>query len=87
MLCRGDLVITGDIPLADRVIQKNGHALDHRGKMFTKDNIKQILAVRDLMQTLRDSGQVTGGPAAITGKDSRQFANSLDRFLTKNSAS
>ncbi|HLF97927.1 MAG TPA: YaiI/YqxD family protein, partial [Methylococcaceae bacterium] len=59
----GDLVITGDIPLADAVIAKGGHALNPRGELYTPDNIKQRLAMRDLMEQLRSSGIDTGGPA------------------------
>lgn len=83
MVEENDIVITGDIPLADRVVSKNAYAIDHRGKMFTENNIKQALAVRDLMQVLRDSGEITGGPKAMTKKDAHQFANHFDSFLYK----
>ena len=79
----GDLVITADIPLADRVISKNAHAIDHRGETYTVDNIKQYLAMRNLMQEIRDSGEMTKGPAAFSQKDSQQFANSLNKFLQR----
>ena len=62
MLKEGDLVITADIPLADRVISKNAYAIDHRGELFTKDNIKQYLAMRNLMEQIRESGENTKGP-------------------------
>ena len=78
-----DLVITADIPLADRVISKEAHAIDHRGAMYTQDNIKEYLAYRNLMQEIRDSGEMTRGPAAFSQKDSQQFANSLNSFLQK----
>ena len=83
MLNPNDLVITADIPLADRTIDKNAHAIDHRGSMYTKDNIKQFLAMRNLMQEIRDSGEITKGPAAFSQKDAQQFANSLNNFLQK----
>ena len=83
MLDTDDLVITADIPLADRTIEKNAHAIDHRGSMYTKDNIKQYLAIRNLMQEIRDSGEITKGPAAFSQKDAQQFANSLNSFLQK----
>ena len=83
LLNENDLVITADIPLADRVISKNAHAIDHRGAMYTKDNIKQYLAYRNLMQEIRDSGEMTKGPSAFSLKDSQQFANSLNSFLQK----
>lgn len=76
-----DLVITADIPLADRVISKNAHAIDHRGELYTEDNIKHYLAMRNLMQEIRDSGEVTKGPKAFNQKDCQQFANSLNKFL------
>ena len=76
-----DLVITADIPLADRVISKNAHAIDHRGELYTEDNIKHYLAMRNLMQEIRDSGEVTKGPKAFDQKDSQNFANSLNKFL------
>ena len=83
MLSKNDLVITADIPLADRTINKNGHAIDHRGAMYTEDNIKQYLAIRNLMQEIRDSGEITKGPPAFNQKDAQQFANSLNNFLQK----
>ncbi len=83
MLEENDLVITADIPLADRTIEKNAHAIDHRGAMYTKDNIKQYLAIRNLMQEIRDSGEITKGPAPFNQKDAQQFANSLNNFLQK----
>ena len=83
MLNPNDLVITADIPLADRTIDKDAHAIDHRGTMYTKDNIKQFLAMRNLMQEIRDSGEITKGPAPFSQKDAQQFANSLNAFLQK----
>lgn len=84
MLQENDLVITADIPLADRTIQKNAHAIDHRGATYTQDNIKQYLAIRNLMQEIRDSGEMTKGPAPFSQKDAQQFANSFNAFLQKN---
>lgn len=78
-----DLVITADIPLADRVISKKGYALDHRGKFFTADNIKQSLAIRNLMHDIRESGEITKGPPPFGKKDVQNFVNKLDQFLTK----
>lgn len=79
----GDLVITADIPLADKIIEKNAHAIDHRGELYTTDNIKEYLAFRNLMQELRDSGEVTKGPAPFSKNDSQKFANQLNMFLQK----
>jgi uncharacterized protein YaiI (UPF0178 family) len=79
----GDLVITGDIPLAAEVIEKGGHALTPRGELYSVDNIREHLVMRDFMDTLRASGIDTGGPAALSQKDRQSFANQLDQFLTR----
>ena len=79
----GDLVITADIPLAAEVIEKGGHALNPRGELYTTENIKARLNMRDFMDTLRSSGINTGGPPAISLSDRQAFANNLDRFLAK----
>lgn len=79
----GDLVITADIPLADRVITRGAYAINPRGELYTEENIKDRLAMRDLMAELRDCGMVTGGPAEFGGKDRQAFANRLDSLLTK----
>lgn len=78
-----DLVITADIPLADRVISKNAHAIDHRGELYSVDNIKQYLAMRNLKDEIRSTGEMTRGPAPFGAKDAHQFANQLNAFLTK----
>jgi len=79
----GDLIITADIPLADRIITKNAHAIDHRGELYTKENIKQHLAMRDLMESIREMGEMTKGPKPYTQKDAQSFANALNAFLQK----
>lgn len=78
---RGDLVITADIPLADAVIQKNGTALNPRGELYSEDNIKQRLSMRNFSETLRSTGMTTGGPDKISKKEIQAFANCLDCFL------
>ena len=83
---QGDLVITADIPLAATVIDKGGLALNPRGELYTEENIKERLAMRNLMDELRGMGEVTGGPAALGKKDRQAFANALDRLLTRISA-
>lgn len=83
MAKEGDLVITADIPLADRIISQNAHAIDHRGELYSIDNIKQYLAMRNLMEEIRNSGEMTGGPKPFSQKDAHEFANALHRFLTK----
>ena len=80
----GDLVITSDIPLAAEVIEKGGHALNPRGELYTINNIKARLNMRDFMESLRSSGVTTGGPAALSQSDRQSFANNLDKLLTKN---
>ena len=78
----GDLVITADIPLAADVVRRCGHALNPRGELYTEDNVHQHLAVRNLMDSLRGSGDNIGGPAAFNQSDRHAFANQLDRLLT-----
>ena len=80
----GDLVITSDIPLAAEIIDKGGSALSPRGEMHTTENIRARLNMRDFMDTMRSSGvEMGGGPAAYSQRDKQEFANQLDRFLTK----
>ena len=83
MAKEGDLIITADIPLADKIISKNAHAIDHRGELYSVDNIKQYLAMRDLMEQIRESGEITKGPKPFGEKDAHHFANQLNAFLTK----
>jgi len=82
-LAAGDLVITSDIPLAAEVIEKGGHALNPRGELYSAENIKSRLNMRDFMDTLRASGINTGGPAALSQSDRQSFANHLDTLLTR----
>lgn len=77
----GDLVITADIPLAAAVIEKGAHALNPRGELYSKENIRQLLDMRNFMDTLRSSGVETGGPPAFSQSDRQNFANQLDRLL------
>ncbi|MEA3490454.1 MAG: YaiI/YqxD family protein [Campylobacterota bacterium] len=84
MVDEGDLVITSDIPLADRIISQNAHAIDHRGELYSVDNIKQYLAMRNLMEEIRESGEMTKGPKPFGTKDAHEFSNQLHRFLTRN---
>ena len=77
----GDLVITSDIPLAYEVLCGGGHAINPRGELYTQDNIKERLNMRDFMDTLRSSGIDTGGPTALSSRDIQTFENQLDKFL------
>ncbi len=79
----GDLVVTADIPLAAEVIARGGHALDPRGELYSEDNVRERLAIRNLMQALRASGELIGGPAPFARSDRHLFANHLDRFLAR----
>lgn len=78
----GDLVITGDIPLAAEVIEKGGAALNPRGELYTKDTIKSRLYMRDFMDTLRAGGIETDGPRPMRQKDRQRFANNIDKLLS-----
>ncbi|MEK6748504.1 MAG: YaiI/YqxD family protein [Pseudomonadota bacterium] len=80
-LTPGDLVITSDIPLAAEVIAKGGHALNPRGELYDKGTIGSRLNMRDFLDTMRASGEHTGGPAPLSQSERRAFANHLDRFL------
>ena len=78
---KGDIVITSDIPLASDVIDKGATALNPRGELYTTDNIKARLQMRNFMETLRNSGVDTGGPPALNQKDRENFANQLNKLL------
>lgn len=79
----GDLLISGDIPLADEAISKKAEVLNTRGERLTKENIKSRLNIRDFMDTLRSSGIQSGGPSALGAKERQAFANALDRWLAR----
>ncbi|MEN7344115.1 MAG: YaiI/YqxD family protein, partial [Pseudomonadota bacterium] len=78
-LSEGELVITGDIPLAAEVIEKGGEAISPRGEVYSKETIRERLNMRDFMDTLRASGVNTGGPSAPGQRERQDFANALDR--------
>lgn len=83
-LCEpSDIVITADIPLADRIVTKGAVGLDPRGTIYDENNIKHLLAMRNLMEELRNNGEITGGPSAIGEKTVRAFADGLNRLLSK----
>ena len=79
----GDLVITSDIPLAADVIEKGGYALSPRGELYSTENIRARLNIRDFMDTLRASGINTGGPPALSKSDRKSFADHLDSLLAR----
>ena len=78
----GDLVITADIPLAAEAVEKGCVALNPRGTLYTTENIREALNMRDFMDTLRGTGVQTGGPPALSQADRQSFANQLDRLLS-----
>lgn len=83
-LCEAkDLVITADIPLADRIVTIGAVGLDPRGTIYDENNIKHLLAMRNLMEELRNNGEITGGPSAIGEKTVRAFADGLNKILSK----
>ena len=79
----GDLVITSDIPLAAEVIEKGAGVISPRGEQLTPANIRQRLNMRDFMDTMRSSGEMSGGPPALGQRDKQAFANALDRYLAR----
>jgi hypothetical protein len=83
LLSPGDLVVTADIPLAAAAIARKGHALNPRGELYTRDNIQERLAVRNMLDELRGFGIDTGGPSALNASDRQAFANQLDKFLAR----
>lgn len=83
LVTTNDLVVTADIPLAAQIVEKNAFALDPRGTLYSHENIGERLATRNLMDELRGSGMIEGGPAPFRSSDRQAFANHLDRILTK----
>lgn len=79
----GDLVVTADIPLAAEVIAKGATALNPRGELYSRENVRARLNMRDFLDTMRASGVHTGGPPALDQRDRQAFANALDRFIAR----
>ena len=79
----GDIVITADIPLAADIVAKGAHGINPRGTLYTEQNIKQTLTMRNFMEEMRSTGQVSGGPPPMDSRDKQAFANTLDRLLAK----
>ncbi|WP_024790196.1 YaiI/YqxD family protein [Lebetimonas sp. JH292] len=83
-LCeKNDLVITADIPLADRIVKKGALALGHRGEIYDENSIQNFLSIRNLMAEIRQSGEITKGPKPFCKKDIQNFANSFSKLLYK----
>jgi len=83
LMSAGDLVITADVPLAASAIEKGGVALNPRGELYTSENVRERLSVRNFLDELRGSGVNTGGPAALSQRERQLFANQLDRLLAR----
>ena len=83
LMAPGDLVITADVPLAAAAIGKGGVALNPRGELYTSENVRERLSVRNFLDELRGSGVNTGGPAALGPRERQMFANQLDRLLAR----
>jgi uncharacterized protein YaiI (UPF0178 family) len=79
---KDDLVITADIPLAAKIVEKEAIGLNPRGEIYTEENIGEILSLRNFMKEMRDVGQITGGPANLSSKDSQNFSNSINKILS-----
>ena len=82
-MSQGDLVITADIPLASEVIENKGMALNPRGLLYSEDNIREKLNMRDFMETLRAGGIDTKGPPVLGEREKQKFANNLDKIIVK----
>lgn len=78
----GELVITADIPLAAKIVEKGARALNPRGEIYDEENIGEALSMRNFMKELRDGGTITGGPSALNPKAVQEFANSLNKLLS-----
>lgn len=83
LLAAGDLVVTADIPLAAAVIEKGGVALNPRGELYTPENVRERLSMRNFMDELRGGGLASGGPAALSARDRQLFANGLDAWIAR----
>ena len=79
----GDIAVTNEIPLADRVLKAGGHAVAPNGKPFTPDSIGSAIATRALMEQLRSTGEITGGPKPFDRSDRSRFLQALDQIIQK----
>ena len=79
----GDVVVTNDIPLAGRVLEKGAYALGANGRAFTPDSIGAAMAQRSIMEHIRSTGQITGGPPPFSATQRSQFLQSLDQIIVK----
>lgn len=78
----GDIVVTADVPLAARCLARRARVLGPRGRPFTESDIGAALATRDLLEALRQGGQVSGGPSPMSAKDRSRFLSKLDEMVS-----
>lgn len=76
-----DIVVTADVPLASRCLKKGASVLGTTGKPFSEDNIGGAVATRDLLSSLRDAGEITGGPPPLNKRDRSRFLQQLDEVI------
>ncbi len=76
-----DIVVTEDIPLAHRCIKAGARVIGPKGRLFTEENIGNILGTRDLLHVLRGAGEISGGPAPFQNEDRSQFLQGLDQII------
>jgi hypothetical protein len=79
----GDIVVTNDIPLADRVLKAQGTAIAPNGRLFTADSIGSALAQRSIMEHIRSTGEITGGPKPFAPADRSRFLQALDEAVNR----
>jgi uncharacterized protein len=80
---RGDIVVTADVPLASRCVKAGATVLAPNGKPFSEDSIGMTLATRNLMDSLRSSGEITGGPKPFSPRDRSAFLSALDQAIVR----
>jgi uncharacterized protein len=79
----GDIVVTADVPLASRAVKAGAEVIAPNGKPFTADSIGMTLATRNLMDSLRSAGEITGGPRPFSPRDRSEFLSALDRAMVR----
>src|SRR5579863_10245484 len=80
---RGDIVVTADVPLASRAVKAGAEVITPNGKAFTEDSIGAALATRNLMDSLRSAGEITGGPKPFAPRDRSSFLSALDQAIVR----
>lgn len=83
----GDLVITADLPLAAEIVARGAYGVNPRGELYTAENVRERLSMRNFFMSLRDEGHELGGPAPFSRKDKQRFADALNKFLSRSLSS